>query len=278
VKGDDWIMGMMNSDDGPDEIVINEQSDGGVPNLSTLFNANNHPIYNKSNFAIIPHNVSTLDEVYLRNCRNFMHSVYIQNDTTPNPWDTVSAHFDRIVEILAGDFVKDSTSLAPGLGTEQSSSPADTGGSTRAIDAWEGSPGIQCGVAGEYYLVTDLEYEIDSVDGGDQILGLFAVDASAPTATDPRLLARTEVHGGGTTQTAFKLPLINPVVVKGDDWIMGMFNSDDSAVNYAAAGSQTSQNVRFTETYSVDPVFTVRSITWVAATLHFKVKIYFRKM
>ncbi len=253
----------------------------GLPTLASIF-AGWMQNYDKQKFAIIPFDSGTATDAYIKDCRNYCGMAYLQDDDLPNPWDTVSVNFDRMVEIFSGDFVKDTASLRldSALGGETSSPVTESGG-IENINTWRGWEAVQLGAAGEYYLITHLEYEIDTVDGGDQVLGLFRVDAEDPTATDPKLLAYTEAHSGGATQTAFKLPLWEPgrIIVEGDEWLMAMINSDN-AVNatFAAQATLPSQNTLFTETYSATPSFAARSITWSASDVHMSIKIFYRRL
>ena len=85
-----------------DQMKVNEGNQG-VPNLDDLFNDWKKD-YSINNFAIIPHTVPNLDEDYVRESKKYMSEIYIQNDGADgNPWDSVSAHFERIVEILDED-------------------------------------------------------------------------------------------------------------------------------------------------------------------------------
>ena len=82
-----------------DQMKINE---GGseVPNLVELFD-DWKKNYSINNFAIIPHTVPILDEDYIRESKQYMSDIYIQDDGADgNPWDSVSIHFERILEIM----------------------------------------------------------------------------------------------------------------------------------------------------------------------------------
>jgi len=76
----------------------------GLPILANLFNdwKLNYPI---SNFAIIPHTVSTdpqTIEDYVLESQQYMSDIYIQDDGADgNPWDTLSSYFEKIVETQA---------------------------------------------------------------------------------------------------------------------------------------------------------------------------------
>ncbi len=83
-----------------DQIKINEGG-SGVPNLDDLFDGWKKN-YSINNFAIIPHTVPILDEDYIRESKQYMSDIYIQDDGADgNPWDSVSTHFEKIIEILS---------------------------------------------------------------------------------------------------------------------------------------------------------------------------------
>jgi hypothetical protein len=82
-----------------DQIKIHESP--GLPILDYLFNdwKLNYPI---STFSMTPYQVPTLDEDFVMEAQQYVTHIYIQNNGVDgNPWDTLSTHFERIVELSA---------------------------------------------------------------------------------------------------------------------------------------------------------------------------------
>ena len=58
-----------------------------------------HAKYAPSNFGVIPY-ASNLDAAFVRNARQYVGYVYVQNDTLPNPWDSVPGYFADLLAAL----------------------------------------------------------------------------------------------------------------------------------------------------------------------------------
>jgi len=102
-----------------DQIRIHESP--GLPNLAVLFNdwKLNYPI---STFSMTPYQVPTLDEDFVREAQQYMTHIYIQdNGADENPWDTLSLHFERIVELSAEANINSVNTSVPS--TEASATP-----------------------------------------------------------------------------------------------------------------------------------------------------------
>jgi hypothetical protein len=69
----------------------------GIPELSRLagWHAKHHP----SNFGIIPY-ASAMDAAFVREARKYVGYIYLQNDTLPNPWDSLPPYLDDLFEAL----------------------------------------------------------------------------------------------------------------------------------------------------------------------------------
>jgi hypothetical protein len=78
-----------------DVMLIYESS--GLPTVTQLggWHANHAP----SNFGVIPH-AAQFDAAFVRNARQFVQYIYVQNDTLPNPWDSVPATFGDLLAAL----------------------------------------------------------------------------------------------------------------------------------------------------------------------------------
>jgi hypothetical protein len=78
-----------------DMMLIYENA--GLPTVSQLggWHANHAP----SNFGVIPH-AAPMDAAFVREARRYVRYIYLQNDTLPNPWDTVPATFNDLLAAL----------------------------------------------------------------------------------------------------------------------------------------------------------------------------------
>lgn len=71
----------------------------GYPNPTSF--AGWHTQYDKRNFAVIPHSVPYFSRSFVTGVRQYIGYIFIQNDTMPNPWDTVPPFFMEMVQTLA---------------------------------------------------------------------------------------------------------------------------------------------------------------------------------
>jgi len=79
-----------------DTITIYENS--GLPSLSYLDGW--HSNYPRSNWAIVPYNVPSLDQSFVTQAKNYVGYIYITSDNLPNPWNTLSAYFSTLISDL----------------------------------------------------------------------------------------------------------------------------------------------------------------------------------
>jgi hypothetical protein len=78
-----------------DTMLIYESA--GLPSTSQM--AGWHAKYPVSNFGIIPY-ATQLDAAFVRNARNYVQYVYLQNDSLPNPWDSLPGYFNDLLAAL----------------------------------------------------------------------------------------------------------------------------------------------------------------------------------
>jgi hypothetical protein len=78
-----------------DTMLIYEAA--GLPTVNQL--GGWHASHAPSNFGVIPHTAS-FDAAFVHNARRYVEYVYVQNDTLPNPWDTVPAYFGDLLAAL----------------------------------------------------------------------------------------------------------------------------------------------------------------------------------
>jgi len=78
-----------------DTMLIYENA--GLPSDSQM--GGWHAGYAPSNFGVIPHS-SSFDPAFVRDARQHVQYVYVQNDTLPNPWDTVPPFFADLLAAL----------------------------------------------------------------------------------------------------------------------------------------------------------------------------------
>ena len=78
-----------------DTMLIYESS--GLPSVSQL--GGWHASHAKSNFGVIPH-AASFDAAFVRNARQYVQYIYLQNDTLPNPWDSVPPYFGDLLAAL----------------------------------------------------------------------------------------------------------------------------------------------------------------------------------
>ena len=58
-----------------------------------------HANHAPSNFGVIPY-AASFDAAFVRNARQYVQYIYLQNDTLPNPWDSVPAYFADLLAAL----------------------------------------------------------------------------------------------------------------------------------------------------------------------------------
>ena len=78
-----------------DTMLIYESS--GLPSVSQL--GGWHASHAPSNFGVIPY-AASFDAAFVRNARQYVQYIYLQNDTLPNPWDSVPAYFGDLLAAL----------------------------------------------------------------------------------------------------------------------------------------------------------------------------------
>jgi hypothetical protein len=79
-----------------DVILVYENS--GVPAVPGL--GGWHASYDRNNFGVIPYGVGALDTTFVAAARAYCGYIYLQNDTMPNPWDTLPPYFDALLGAL----------------------------------------------------------------------------------------------------------------------------------------------------------------------------------
>ena len=78
-----------------DTMLIYESA--GLPSVSQL--GGWHASHAPSNFGVIPH-AASFDAAFVRDARKYVQYIYLQNDTLPNPWDSVPAYFGDLLAAL----------------------------------------------------------------------------------------------------------------------------------------------------------------------------------
>jgi len=58
-----------------------------------------HSSYAPSNFGVIPYAVS-MDATFVHNARQYVEYIYLQNDSLPNPWDSLPSYFADLLAAL----------------------------------------------------------------------------------------------------------------------------------------------------------------------------------
>jgi hypothetical protein len=102
-KGFDFTIGNPGSDSiasyvGTVDVQLIYES-AGLPSMTRL--GGWHAQYDKKNFGIIPYAVDTLDANFVASARAAVGYIFIQNDTTPNPWDTLPPYFKTLLSLLS---------------------------------------------------------------------------------------------------------------------------------------------------------------------------------
>jgi Spherulation-specific family 4 len=78
-----------------DMMLIYESA--GLPSIDRL--AGWHAKHAPSNFGVIPH-AASMSTTFVRDARKYVQYIYLQNDTLPNPWDSVPSYFDALLAAL----------------------------------------------------------------------------------------------------------------------------------------------------------------------------------
>jgi hypothetical protein len=78
-----------------DTMLIYESA--GVPSTSQM--GGWHTKYAPSNFGVIPY-ATQLDAAFVRNARAYVQYIYLQNDSLPNPWDSLPGYFSDLLAAL----------------------------------------------------------------------------------------------------------------------------------------------------------------------------------
>ena len=78
-----------------DTMLIYESD--GLPSVSSLSQWSS---YAPGNFGIIPYNVSAMSSTFVKQARQYVGYVYLQNDNVPNPWDSLPSYFSDLLTAL----------------------------------------------------------------------------------------------------------------------------------------------------------------------------------
>jgi hypothetical protein len=78
-----------------DTMLIYESA--GLPSAAAM--GGWHSKYAHSNFGVIPY-AAAIDPAFVRNARQYVGYVYVQNDNLPNPWDSLPANFADLLAAL----------------------------------------------------------------------------------------------------------------------------------------------------------------------------------
>ena len=78
-----------------DTMLIYESA--GLPSANQM--GGWHAKYAPSNFGVIPY-ATQLDAAFVRNARAYVQYIYLQNDSLPNPWDSVPGYFSDLLAAL----------------------------------------------------------------------------------------------------------------------------------------------------------------------------------
>jgi hypothetical protein len=101
--GFDLTMGNPGADTQPSYIgtvdLIFIYENAGLPSTTAL--GGWHSSHDKKNFGIIPYAVPSMSRTFVSTARQHVGYIYLQNDTMPNPWDTVPPYFHDLVAALA---------------------------------------------------------------------------------------------------------------------------------------------------------------------------------
>ena len=78
-----------------DTMLIYESD--GLPSVSSLSRWSS---YAPGNFGIIPYNVSAMSSTFVKQARQYVGYVFLQNDNVPNPWDSLPSYFADLLAAL----------------------------------------------------------------------------------------------------------------------------------------------------------------------------------
>jgi hypothetical protein len=70
---------------------------GGPPSVGVL--GGWHTNHARENFGVIAYG-TPLDLEYVKTAKNYVGYIFLQNDTLPNPWDTVPSYFSDLLAAL----------------------------------------------------------------------------------------------------------------------------------------------------------------------------------
>ena len=79
-----------------DVILIYESS--GVPAIAAL--GGWHTSVDRHNFGVIPYGVPSLDSAFVSAAKAYVGYIYLQSDTLPNPWDSVTPYLNDLLAAL----------------------------------------------------------------------------------------------------------------------------------------------------------------------------------
>ena len=79
-----------------DTILIYESA--GLPSASSF--GGWHTQYDRSNFGVIPYDVSSFDPAFVAEARPLVGFIYVTDDVLPNPWDSLPPYFDALLDAL----------------------------------------------------------------------------------------------------------------------------------------------------------------------------------
>jgi hypothetical protein len=101
--GFDLTMGNPGADAAPSYIgavdLMFIYENAGVPSEAKM--AGWYTSYDKRNFGIIPYAVPSVSNTFVTMAKKYCGYIFLQNDTMPNPWDTVPPYFMDLVKALA---------------------------------------------------------------------------------------------------------------------------------------------------------------------------------
>ena len=102
-NGFDFVIGNPGADSVPSYVgtvdVMLVYESAGFPSAERM--AGWHASYDKRNFGIIPHAVPYMSRSFVSTARKYAGYIYLQNDTMPDPWDTVPPFLADLLSALA---------------------------------------------------------------------------------------------------------------------------------------------------------------------------------